>query len=102
MNRSRFLYICESKSIVMTTLTLKIDKRTKAGKAFLAMSEPFLQNVEGIEVVERVSNRKTKEENLYNPEFVKMILERYADIKSGKSKCITIDPDDVWGSLGLK
>jgi hypothetical protein len=87
----------------MTTLTLKIDKRTKAGKAFLAMSEPFLQNVEGIEVVESGAKiTKVATENLYNPEFVKMILERDADIKSGKSKCITIDPDDVWGSLGLK
>lgn len=101
MNPIGFLYICISKAIVMTTLTLKIDKRTKAGKAFMAMSESFFQNVEGIEIVENDSN-SNKNESPYNPEFVKMILERDADIKSGKSKCITIDPDDVWGSLGLK
>jgi hypothetical protein len=86
----------------MTTLTLKIDKRTKAGKAFMAMSESFFQNVEGIEIVENISRKTTNEEFLYNPEFVKMILERDADIKSGKIKCITVDPDDIWGSLGLK
>lgn len=88
--------------MAMTTITLKIDKRTKAGKAFMAMSESFFQNVEGIEIVENDSRKITNDEDLYNPEFVKMILEREADIKSGKSKCITIDPDDVWGSLGLK
>ena len=86
----------------MTTITLKIDKRTKAGKAFMAMSESFFQNVEGIEIVENHSRKKTNEDDLYNPEFVKMILDRDADIKSGKSKCITVDPDDIWGSLGLK
>jgi hypothetical protein len=102
MNPKRFLYICNSKLIVMTTLTLKIDKRTKAGKAFLAMTEPFLQNVEGIEIVENDSKGITNGEDLYNPEFVKMILERDAAIKSGKIKCITVDPDDIWGSLGLK
>jgi hypothetical protein len=86
----------------MTTLTLKIDKRTKAGKAFMAMSEPFLQNVEGIEIVENNSGKITNDEDLYNPEFVKMILERDADIRSGKIKCVTVDPNDIWGSLGLK
>lgn len=87
----------------MTTITLKIDERTKAGKAFMAMSESFFKNVEGIEIVETDSKKTTKEgKSPYNPEFVKMILERDADIKSGKSKCITVDPDDIWGSLGLK
>ena len=86
----------------MTTITLKINERTKAGKAFLAMSETFFKNVEGIEIVETNSKKLKKEESPYKPEFVKMILERDADIKSGKSKCITVDPDDIWGSLGLK
>lgn len=86
----------------MTTITLKIDKRTKAGKAFMAMSESFFQNVEGIEIIKNDSDKRVKEESPYNPEFVKMILERDADIRSGKSKCITVDPDDIWGSLGLK
>ena len=84
--------------------TIKINERTKTGKAFMAMVETFFKNVEGIEIVENKEKREliNDSENLYNPEFVKMILERDADIKSGKSKCITIDPDDIWGSLGLK
>ncbi len=86
----------------MTTLTIKIDRRTKAGKAFLAMSESFFKGVEGIEIVENDSKKIPNEKSPYNPEFVQMILERDADIKSGKSKCVTVDPDDIWGSLGLK
>jgi hypothetical protein len=56
----------------MTTLILKINERTKAGKAFIAMSETFLSGVDGIEIVE---NKKAKPEKAYNPEFVKMILD---------------------------
>ncbi|MFA9189614.1 DUF2683 family protein [Flavobacterium sp. FBOR7N2.3] len=82
--------------------TIKINERTKTGKAFMAMFEAFFKGVDGIEIIETDSKKIKKEESPYNPEFVKMILDRDADIKSGKSKCITIDPDDIWGSLGLK
>jgi hypothetical protein len=84
----------------MTTLTIKINERTKAGKAFMAMSESFFKGVKGIEIIETDSNKI--EESPYDPEFVKMIQERFADVKSGKSKTITLDSNDVWGSLGLK
>ena len=36
----------------------------------------------------------------YNPEFVEKTLKAEQNIKEGKTK--TIDPNDVWGSLGLK
>ena len=63
----------------------------------MAMSESFFKNVEGIEIVETKSKKVSKEDSLYNPEFVEMIL------KSAKSKKRTvIDPNDIWGSLGLK
>lgn len=82
----------------MTTITLKIDKRTKAGKAFMAMSESFFINVEGIEIVETNSKKITKEdESPYNPEFVKMVLDAQK-----RGKYTTLDPNDIWGSLGLK
>lgn len=84
----------------MTMITLKIDKRTKAGKAFLAMSEPFLQNVEGIEVVEFEDKKGTKEDYTYSPEFIEKIKKAEENIKNGEF--ITMNPDDIWGSLGLK
>ena len=90
----------------MTTITLKIDKRTKAGKAFLAMSEIFFKNVDGIEVVETKSKKYLREatndnvqeeESLYNPEFVAEILERSKNLN--KKKLTQLNPDDVWGSI---
>lgn len=43
---------------------------------------------------------KKAEEEVYDPEFVKMILERRANAKKGNTK--VINPEDLWGSLGLK
>lgn len=87
----------------MTTITLKINERTKAGKAFLEMTNILVKDSKGIEIISTGSNKTVEvKSEIYNPEFVKMVLDRYADVKRGKSKCITVDPNDVWGSLGLK
>lgn len=84
----------------MTTITIKVNERTKVGKAFLEMTNALVNDSKGIEIIETDSNKVA--ESLYDPEFVKMIQKRFADIKSGKSKTITLDSNDVWGSLGLK
>ena len=77
--------------------TIKINERTKTGKAFMAMFETFFKGVDGIEIVETDSKKITDEEGLYDPEFVAMIK------KAQKSKNRTVvDPNDIWGSLGLK
>jgi hypothetical protein len=78
--------------------TIKINERTKAGKAFMAMFDAFFKGVEGIEIVEADDNAHVNEKgSTYSPEFVDMIL------KSAKDKNSTeINPNDVWGSLGLK
>ena len=81
----------------MTTITLKIDKRTKAGKAFMAMSETFFQNVEGIEIVETKYKKALTEESPYNPEFVEKIRKAEANIKLGKTT--RLNPNDIWGSI---
>ena len=85
----------------MTTFTIKINERTKAGKAFRAMTETFLKNAKGIEIIE---NATEKEDEIYNPEFVKMILERCASINDPEKRknWTTIDPHNLWESLGLK
>ncbi|PAM94154.1 hypothetical protein B4N84_13845 [Flavobacterium sp. IR1] len=77
--------------------TIKINERTKAGKALMGMLKTFFKGVEGIEIIETDSEKIKKEQSPYNPEFVDMVL------KSAKSKKSTeINPNDVWGSLGLK
>lgn len=79
----------------MTILTIKINKRTKAGKAFLAMSESFFKGVNGIEIIEQDSKKVKKEDkNPYNPEFVEMVL------KSAKSKNRTVvKSENLWQSI---
>lgn len=76
----------------MTTIT--INERTKAGKTLLELAKLLAVTNKGVKIEE--------EESPYNPEFVAMVKERYADYKSGKSKSTTVDPNDIWGSLGLK
>jgi hypothetical protein len=80
----------------MTTLTIKINKRTKAGKAFLAMSETFLNGVEGIEIVEYIP-KKTKEESLYSKEFIDKIKKAEENIKKGNTT--RLNPNDIWASI---
>lgn len=81
----------------MTTITIKIDKRTKAGKAFMAMSESFFKNVEGIEIIETDSKKTTKEASLYSLEFVEKIKRAEENIKKGKTT--RLNPEDIWGSI---
>jgi hypothetical protein len=81
----------------MTTITLKINERTKAGKAFMAMSETFFKNVEGIEIVETDSKKLKKIESPYTPEFVAKIKRAEVNIKKGNTT--RLNPDDIWGSI---
>ena len=82
--------------------TIKINERTKTGKAFMAMFEAFFKGVDGIEIIETGSSKKIKkkEESIYSPEFVAKIKKAEENIKNGETT--TLDPNDIWGSLGLK
>ncbi|MCI9843978.1 DUF2683 family protein [Flavobacterium pectinovorum] len=77
--------------------TIKINERTKSGKAFMAMFDAFFKGVEGIEVIETASEKTKKSESPYDPEFVKMVLD-----SEKRGKYTEVDPKNVWGSLGLK
>jgi len=81
----------------MTTITIKINERTKAGKAFMAMSETFFKNVEGIEIIESDSEKIKKSEPPYSPDFVAKIKKAEANIKKGNTT--RLNPDDIWGSI---
>ena len=71
----------------MTTITLKINERTKAGRALLSLLELFTKEGKAVEVVETP----------YDPDFVAMVKES-AESENRK----VVNPDDIWGSLGLK
>jgi hypothetical protein len=81
----------------MTTLTIKINERSKKGKAFLEFAKTFFDEGKDVEIIESDSKKSKKEESLYNPEFVKMVL----DAAKSKKRTV-INPNDIWGSLGLK
>ena len=92
-----FLYICLSITLIMTTIT--INERTKAGKIVLELAKMLSATNKGVRIDSELNNTTVaeREKDNYNPEFVKMVL------KSAKSKKRTlINPDDIWGSLGLK
>ena len=80
--------------------TIKINERTKTGKAFMVMLETFFKGVEGIEIIEKKSKKINKEEGLYSPEFIEKVRKAEENIKNGETT--TLNPDDIWGSLGLK
>lgn len=80
--------------------TIKINERTKTGKAFMAMFEAFFKGVDGIEIIETDAKKIMEEENLYSSEFVEKLKKAEENIKNGETT--TLNPDDIWGSLGLK
>jgi len=50
----------------MTTLTLKINERTKAGKAFLEMAKVMIKESKSIEIVSNTFTRSLAEEKYLN------------------------------------
>lgn len=81
----------------MTTIT--INERTKAGKSLLELAKILSASNKGVVINDGLENEaiSTAENGMYNHEFVAMIK------KAQKSKNRTIvDPNDIWGSLGLK
>lgn len=67
----------------MTTITVKINERTKAGKAFLAMAS-FFKSQKGVEVVENDADTLKRETELIeklskktNKALTKRLLEEH-------------------------
>jgi len=70
----------------METITLKIDKRSKAGKALDTILKLFAMQP-GVEIV--------TEKSPYNPEFVKKVKHSAA----GKKRYRVENVDKLWESL---
>ncbi|OFY94280.1 MAG: hypothetical protein A3K10_01060 [Bacteroidetes bacterium RIFCSPLOWO2_12_FULL_31_6] len=76
----------------MTTLTLKINDNTIAGKTFLAFLKTFVAKEKAVEIV---SAPVVKEKSPYNPEFVKMIKKA----EKSKNRTEVKNVNDLWASL---
>ena len=76
----------------MATIILKIDEKSKAGKALKALIDILAGKPKsGVEIVD------AEPQGMYNADFVKKVKQASA------SKVRTeINPQDVWGSLGLR
>ena len=82
----------------METIIIHADsKKMKALKAFLKAFEISF-TVSNIE--EAPSNSEKKGQSPYDPKFVSKILKRLESSKKGNT--VEINPNDLWGSLGLK
>ncbi|GEM53800.1 hypothetical protein B0A58_14990 [Flavobacterium branchiophilum NBRC 15030 = ATCC 35035] len=75
----------------MNTFIVHAD--SKVSKALLAIFKALNVSFE-------MKKDKKEEESTYDPEFVKMVLERAESAKNGN--VVEIDANDLWGSLGLK
>lgn len=83
------MYICVIKLTVMTTLTIKINEKSKKGKAFLEFAQTFFVDSKEVEITQNVDD-----DEYYNPEFVEMVL------KSAKSKGRTsVNAKNLWESI---
>jgi len=72
----------------MTTITIKIDERKKAGKTFLELLQLFQAQKNVVQIVEE------KEKSPYNPEFVKKIQKARTE-KGGR----IVNPKNIWEGL---
>jgi hypothetical protein len=73
--------------------TIIINEKSKQAKAIIAMLKTF-------DFVEFISNADKNEKEDYSPEFVEKVKKAKQEIKEGKT--IVMNPEDIWGSLGLK
>lgn len=73
----------------MTTITLKINEKSQAGKMLKDLIEFFSKDKNDVEII--------IEDSPYHPEFVKKIKEAEEHIKDGKTT--RINPEKVWESI---
>jgi len=80
----------------MTTLTIKINERTKTGKAFIAMTKNLVRDSKSIEIL-KSEPENVDIESQYNQDFVAMVLGRYNNLE--KNKLTRLNPKDLWGNI---
>jgi len=73
----------------METLTIKINKKSKAGNALISLLESY-SDKPGVKII-----KEKNDESPYDPEFVKMVKQAAANKKRYEVK----DIDQLWESL---
>ena len=81
----------------MTTLTIKVNERTKTGKAFIALTKGLVKDSKSIAILKSEPETILEVQSPYNQKFVKKILDRYNSIDN--KKLVKLNPNDVWESI---
>ncbi len=75
----------------MTTITIKINEKSKKGKAFLEFARTFFANEKDVVVIESKDEMAEVEDGAYNSEFVEKVL------KAAQSKNRTkVSAENLW------
>jgi len=89
--RHAYIFAIQNSS-AMETLIIKSDDKNTLDKI-----KKYLKD---LKVSFKTETSANEDDSPYDPEFVKMVLERAKSAREGNT--IEIDPKDLWGSLGLK
>jgi len=81
----------------MTTLTIKINERSKKGKVFLEFAKTFFEEGKDVEIIESDSKAEKKGKSIYSEAFIKKIKKAEENIKKGEVTRLNLD--DIWGSI---
>lgn len=82
----------------MTTLTIKINERTKAGKAFLEMTKFFAKDTKGVEIVDTAENKTySVSKNIPNAETIEV----FKDTDRGEGLTRVINSQALFEKLGI-
>ena len=94
---ARFLYICKTNPFVMTTITIKINERSKKGKAFLEFAETFFAEGKDVEIIKSDDKKPKKGKSIYSDAFIAKMKKAEENIKNGDVTRLNLD--DIWGSI---
>lgn len=78
-------------------ITIKINERTKAGKALLELAEIFSKDKKGVEIIRPVAKKAERKENIPNSTTLKSMEKTSKGI--GLTKCSSVD--DLFEKLEL-
>jgi len=81
----------------MTTITIKINERSKKGKAFLEFAKTFFAEGKDVEIIKSDDKKPIKGKSIYSDTFIAKMKKAEENIKNGDVTRLNLD--DIWGSI---
>ena len=99
------IFVIQNK-IVMTTITLKINEKSKAGKTLLSMVRFFTEEKNGVELLKtpnletvKAMSKAEKNNEITNPEIIKRLKKHHKNFKKPiyrKENYTKVDAKNIW------